>query len=391
MKVLHCIHSVNPAGGGPIEFIRQIAELHKRRGTRIELASLDSPDSPWVKDFPCKVHALGPSFLGYGFSLRWIHWLRKNHKNYDIIVVNGIWQYSSFGTWLALRDSQTPYVVFSHGMLDPWFKEAYPLKHLKKCLYWPFAEYWTLKDAAAVLFTSEEERILARQSFPIFECNEIVVGYGAASPPSDIEELKGKFREYFPELKNKRVLLFLGRIHEKKGCDLLIKAFSYVLNAEKQWHLLMAGPAVETYLVQLKDLQTKLGLNERITWSGMVAGDVKWAALCSAEALVLPSHQENFGVVVAEALACGTPVMISNKVNIWREVKSADAGLVGSDTESGVEEMLSTWLALSQDKKANKSENAKRCFEDYFDVNDAFKRLMDLFHKLIEDRQLTRR
>lgn len=381
MKVLHCIHSVNPAGGGPIEFIRQVVQLHLRRGTEIEIICLDSPDDPWVKDFPCPVHALGPGFLSYGFSWRWFQWLRANRKNYDIVVVNGIWQYSSLGTWLALKDTDTPYVVFTHGMLDPWFKQHYPLKHLKKSLYWPFAEYWVLKDAKAVLFTSEEERILSFQSFPIYECNQVVIGYGAASPPNSPDVLKKQFAELFPELADKRMFLFLGRVHEKKGCDLLLKAFAKVAT-NRQLHLMIAGPAMEHYLAKLQDLAKELSIQSQVTWTGMVNGHTKWSTICNAEVLILPSHQENFGVVVAEALGCNVPVLVSNKVNIWREILDAKAGFVASDTLEGTEELINSWLELNEGERLKMKDNAGRCFIHYFDVEMAFRRLMVLFQEL---------
>lgn len=382
MKVLHCIHSVNPSGGGPIEFIRQVVQLHLRRGTDIEIICLDSPDDPWVKDFPCPVHALGPGFLSYGFSWRWVNWLRANRKNYDVVVINGIWQYSSFGTWLALRDTDTPYVVFTHGMLDPWFKQHYPLKHLKKSFYWPFAEYWVLKDARAVLFTSEEERVLSFQSFPIYECNQVVIGYGAASPPDKPENLKKHFAKLFPQLAGKRIFLFLGRVHEKKGCDLLLRAFANVAN-DPNLHLFIAGPAMDHYLSKLQYLAGELGISKRVTWSGMVNGTDKWAAICNADVMVLPSHQENFGVVVAEALGCSVPVLISNKVNIWREILLGGAGFVADDTLEGTEELLLGWLDLSDDSRNQMKLNAGQCFEQYFDVEMAFRRLMVLFQEIV--------
>lgn len=383
MKVLHCIHSVNPAGGGPIEFIRQVVQLHLRRGTDIEIISLDSPNDPWVKEFPCPVHALGPGFLSYGFSWRWIKWLRENRKKYDIVVINGIWQYSSLGAWLALKDTDTPYVVFTHGMLDPWFKQRYPLKHLKKSLYWPFAEYWVLKEAKAVLFTSEEEKVLSFESFPIYECNQIVIGYGAASPPESAEALAKRLPELFPQLVSKRILLFLGRVHEKKGCDLLLEAFAKVAD-NQTLHLVIAGPAMAHYVEKLQHFASELGIADRVTWTGMVNGSTKWAALSNAEVLVLPSHQENFGVVVAEALGCGVPVLISNKVNIWHEILDSGAGFVAADTLEGTEELLRKWLNLDAQDRLKMKANAARCFERYFDVEIAFSRLMVLFQEVIK-------
>jgi hypothetical protein len=126
---------------------------------------LDVPSDPWVQASKFKVHALGPAVLGYGFSSRLVPWLRAHAHEYDAVIVNGLWEYIGFATWRALAGGSTPYFVFTHGMLDPWFKHTYPLKHLKKWLYWPWGEYRVLRDACRVIFTCEDERLLARESF----------------------------------------------------------------------------------------------------------------------------------------------------------------------------------------------------------------------------------
>src|SRR5213076_1488953 len=114
------------------------------------------------------------------------------------------------------------------GMLDPWFKRTYPLKHLKKWIYWPWADYRVLRDARAVLFTTEEERLLARQSFWLYRCREAVVDYGTAGPTGDAARQRESFRSAFPMLRDTRNLLFLSRLHPKQGCDTLLAAFARV-------------------------------------------------------------------------------------------------------------------------------------------------------------------
>src|SRR5579862_9840291 len=174
MKILHTIHSVNSSGGGPIEGIKQLGALARSSGHAVEVLSVDPPDAPFLGSFPLPIHALGPATRAYGFTPHLVPWLRERAHYYDIVVVNGIWQYHSLAVWHALRHTKVPYVVYTHGMLDPWFKRRYPLKHLKKWLYWPWAEYRVLRDAAAVCFTSEEERRLARLSFRPYRCREVV-------------------------------------------------------------------------------------------------------------------------------------------------------------------------------------------------------------------------
>ena len=217
MKLLHVINSVNPAGGGPIEAIKQLGRPLVSQGHLVEIVSVDSPSVPWVQQCCLPVHALGPGRLTYGFTSRLIPWLRQNRNRYDAVIVNGIWQFNSFAAWRASRHSSTPYVVFAHGMLDPWFKHEYPLKHFKKWMYWPWAQYRVLRDAQAVLFTSEEECIQARKSFWLYRCKEVVVNYGTAGPTGDPQHEIGEFFKSYPELRGKKIALFLGRVHPKKA------------------------------------------------------------------------------------------------------------------------------------------------------------------------------
>ncbi len=386
MRILHIISSVSPAGGGPIEGVKQLASVSTCDGHEVEVASLDAPDAPHLRGFPLPVYALGPGSLTYGYSARFVPWLRENARNYDAVIVNGLWQYHSFGAWRVLRKCSTPYFVFTHGMLDPWFKRTYPLKHLKKWMYWPWGEYRVLRDARAVLFTCEEERVLARQSFWLYSCNEVVVNYGTASPTGDSEAQARAFYDRFPHLREKRLALFMGRIHPKKGCDLAIQAFAKVLAKDADWHLVMAGPDQVGWQAKLSSLAEELKIAERITWAGMISGDVKWGAFRASEIFVLPSHQENFGVVVAEALACGVPALISNKVNIWREVQGDGAGIVAEDDLPGTCHLLESWLNAREEDKQRMRAQARKCFEQRFEIRRAADGLFEVLSKVGADR-----
>lgn len=374
MRILHVIRSVNPKGGGPIEGVTQLSHYFEQHcecelDCHSEVLSLDSPDEDFVKSSSLKVHALGPSSLrGYGYSTKLKPWLLAHAHEFDAIIINGIWQYQSLGTWRALKQLGKPYYVFTHGMLDPWFKKAYPLKHLKKWLYWPWSEYRVLRDAKAVLFTCEDEKVLAAQSFWLYKANGVVVNYGTKQPPIDKTYFSDLFFTKYPSLKGKRIFLFLSRIHEKKGCDLLIAAFARVCKQDSSLHLVMAGPSAEQFLTKLKAQADQLGIADRITWTGMVQGDDKWAAYHASEAFVLPSHQENFGIVVAESLACGLPVLISNKVNIWREIEADGAGLVAEDTVDGTEQLMHKWLKLDAESKNKMAQQAINTYQLRFTI-----------------------
>ncbi len=379
MHYLHVISSLDPAGGGPAEGVRQLAYRATTIGHNVEIATLDDADAPWGRDLPCRVHHLGPGRGGkYRYTPQLRAWIEKHRSRFCAVIVNGLWQYHGLATWQALRGTTTPYFVYPHGMLDPWFKREYPLKHAKKWLYWPLAEYRVLRDARAVLFTCEEERLLARNSFWLYRANEIVVSYGTPGPGrADADAQREAFLAAFPQLREKRLILFLSRIHEKKGCDLLIDAFAQIAREDPSLHLVMAGPDSGGLQAQLTRRAAAVGLSA-ITWTGMLHGDLKWGAFHASEAFMLPSHQENFGIAVAEALACGLPVLISNKVNIWREIVADNAGLVADDTPEGTLALLHRWQGLDANRRAAMAVSAGRSFRNRFHIDAAAKTLLQV-------------
>src|SRR6266403_1224311 len=378
MKLLHVLASVDPRGGGPMEGVRQRGLRLEQLGHSVEVVTLDDPAASFVHGFPLKVHAVGPPRSSYRYSAALVPWLRAHAAEYDAIIVNGLWQYHSFAVWRVLKSMKLPYFVFTHGMLDPWFKHAYPRKHLKKWLYWPWGDYRVLRDARAVLFTSEEERLQARRSFWLYAAHERVVSYGTSTPPDDVEALRELYLAANPQLRGRRILLFLGRIQEKKGCDLLVQAFARVASRDLTLQLVIAGPDQTGMVATLTELARKLDIADRVSWPGMLQNAMKWGAFYTADAFVLPSHQENFGIAVAEALGCGVPVLISDKVNIWREVQSAGAGLVAPDTIEGTANLLSRWLSLTSGQRQAMRRAARELFHRRYTVDAMAQSLLDV-------------
>jgi len=378
MQILHIIGTLSPEAGGPTESVRVLMS-YGPIGYTGEVVTLDDPAAPFLKHFDFPVHALGPTRTKYGFNSRLLPWLRENRSRFDGVVVNGLWQYCGFAAWRALAGN-TPYMVFTHGMLDPYFKHAFPLKHLKKSLYWLPAEYRVLRDAYRVLFTSTAEERLAKQSFRLHSWNPYVVPYGASGAPLKSHvELKNAFFQRCPGVRGKRFLLFLGRIHKKKGCDLLIQAFGVLANEDPELHLVMAGPDQQSWSTHLKLMAGKAGIEHRIHWPGMVTGDAKWGAFYSAEAFVLPSHQENFGIAVAEALGCGTPVLLADKVNIAEDIVADGAGLMATDTTDGTVNLLRRWIELPEADREEMSRRARECYRHRYDMRENAKAIIRLF------------
>jgi glycosyltransferase involved in cell wall biosynthesis len=376
MKLLRLIHCLNPTGGGPIEGIRQITPHLADLGVGTSVASFDPPDAPWLRHQPFEAIGLGPVAGGYGYRRGVPDRILALARQHDAVIIEGIWQYHAFATWRALRGSGIPYFVYTHGMLDPWFKRTYPLKHFKKWAYWPWADYRVLRDATGVLFTTEQERLLARRSFWLYRAKEIVVGYGTSTPPAGADHQRQAFLGRFPHLRGQRLVLFLSRIHPKKGVDLLIEAFAAVAPSDPRLQLVIAGPDQLGWQAKLQQRAAELGIADRITWPGMLSGELKWGAFRCAELFCLPSHQENFGIVVAEALACGLPVAIAEPVNISAEVAAAGAGLVHADTIAGSTEALRQWLALSTEEKQQMGTKGAKLFAKQFDFSSVAKNLL---------------
>ncbi len=377
MHILHIIGTIDPAAGGPSESVRALLRFGPP-GYTGEVLTLDSPDAEFFRDLPCPVHGLGPQTSTYGYNPALYRWLKANRDRFGGVMVNGLWQYLGLAAWLALR-GRKPYVVFSHGMLDPYFKRRFPLKHLKKWGYWLAAEYWVLRGAYRVLFTTEEESRLAEESFWLHRWNGCVIPFGADRPPAESETLKEAFFAQYPAMRGRRLMLYLGRIHRKKGCDMLIRSFVKLAANDPELHLMMAGPDQQGWSDGLKAMVTEAGLSDRVHWPGMLLGDVKWGSFFASEVFILPSHQENFGIAVAEALGCGRPVLLADKVNIAREIADDGAGLMAADTQEGTDNLLRRWMEMPPAQRAAMAEQARKTFDERYDMQKNAAKIMRIF------------
>jgi len=305
---------------------------------------------------------------------------------YDVVIVHGLWQFHSFAVGKALRLLRKDIAakafipkmfVMPHGMLDPYFQKAAgrKIKAIRNWAYWKIIEADVVNKADGLLFTCDEERNLAREPFrPYRPARELVVGLGVEEPPKYGDQLVQQFRTNCLGGSNDKFILFLSRIHEKKGVDLLLNSIKNTKHS-KNHHVVVAGPGLETpYGISMKKIVDDN--NAPVTFVGMLSGDIKWGAFYGCEAFILPSHQENFGIAVVEALACSKPVLISNQVNIWREVKEGGGGLVSDDTLEGTDQLLTVWASASSDEKNEMANRARSIYEKNFAVGPAAQRLL---------------
>ena len=385
MNVLHVIASVDPRHGGPQEVLRQYCLGAARIGEHFEVACLDArADGPLARA-GVPVHALGPGRTRWCHAPRAQRWLNDHVGDYDAVVVHGLHQYHTLAAWRACRLRGVPYFVVPHGMLGPWFRRARPWHHLRKYLFWPWQDYPLLRDAAAVIFSCEQEGRDAPHTFWPYSANGAVSGFGVAEVGAAGGAGLRALAEAHPALAGRRFLLFLGRLHPVKGCDLLLEAFARIAQRHEDLDLVFAGPAVGTHEQALRARSGRLGLDQRVHWTGGVDGDLKSGLLRAAEALVLPSHHENFGMVIAEALSCGTPVLLSSGVNIWREVVHAGAGLVGAHDVAGIHHLLDQWLSMVELERARMRRAARHAFLQYFTIDEAARRLVSTMAPFVRE------
>lgn len=383
MRVLRVIASMDPVNGGPCQGIRNSIPALEIFGVDSEVLCFDAPDSPFLEKDKFQIHLIGPAVGPYAYCSKLRPWLKRNLLRFDVVIIHGLWLYNSFGTykvWQFLKrtNSKIPRLyIMPHGMLDPYFQRSpgRKIKAIRNWLFWKFLEGKVVNGVDGVLFTCEEELLLARKTFhPYHPRTEINIGYGIQLPPKNSLSNRRKFYQKCPEVKNKTFWLFLSRIHPKKGVDNLIRA--YVRLKEEMLEipdLVIAGPGLETgYGKRLKELAK----GNHVHFPGMVEGEAKWGAFYSCEAMILPSHQENFGIAVVEAMACGKPVLITNRVNIWREIQNANAGLVCGDTEEGIMNMLIYWSKETDNRKKEMGKNALEVFQRKFVVDQAAKKML---------------
>lgn len=393
MKILNIICSLDPSHGGPMEGATRLASIWNEQGHEVDFATLEHPAARYLKKFPHNVFALGQQGLAssengpvsfwrrFGYSPRLVPWLRENLRNYDVAIVHGLWNYSTVAARRTLVAQSIPYFVFPHGCLDPWFKRANPRKDFAKRVLWPISEGVLMNNANAVLFTTEAERDLADNAYWPWKITPEVVGFGSSDVSGDAINQVAAFRSLLPALGERPYLLFLSRIHPKKGCDLLVEAFARMGDEHQKYDLVIAGPDEKGLVSELQALAKRFNVADRIHWPGMISGDAKWGAFRGCDAFILPSHTENFGIVVAEALACSKPVLITDKVNLWHEVSADQAGLVDSDTQEGVNRLLDRFIALSETDRELMSRRARTCFETRFRMDAAAAKILDVVYR----------
>jgi glycosyltransferase involved in cell wall biosynthesis len=388
MKILHIVSSINPKDGGISRAVDILAKGLSEFNYVNEILTLDDINSKYISDnLSNNIHAIGPTKTVWGFTPLLKPWLNSNLCIFDILIIHGLWQYHSYATykaWKNINGLKPRFFVMPHGMLDPYFQKAKgrQFKAIRNWFFWKLIENKIVNNADHLLFTCLTEKVLAKETFkPYKPKSEIVIGLGSDAPP----EFNNRMTIAFNAKIGNSITgywLFISRIHEKKGVDLLIKAYlalaKEVVNLPA---LIIAGPGLETIFG--KQILELASLNNNIYFPGMLTGDAKWGAFYNSEIFILPSHQENFGIAIVEAMACKIPVLITNKVNIWREIENGKGGIICEDNLTSVLASLKQWVNLNVTQKKTMGENAFDTFYAHFTAKATSKKFVEILQKTV--------
>jgi len=376
MRILHVISSMDPKKGGPSQGLRNLIPYLEFYGAQVEIVCLDNEDL--ISEQPKIIkHKLGNGISAFHYNSKLRSWLIKNLTSFNFVSVHGIWQYPNIAVYSAIAhlkrkgEKHIPKVVIiPHGMLDPYFQtvEERKWKALRNEIVWRLTERRAINAADAVFFTCQIELELARTTFKGYHPKkEINVGYGIQDPPIFDDRMHQEFKQKCPGLQDKSYWLFLSRIDPKKGIDVLINSYKELLQKGLNLpHLVIAGPTESAYAQKMVEVAKDV---DSIHFPGMLTGDQKWGAFYGCSAFLLPSHQENFGIAIVEAMACGKPVLISNKVNIWKEIQAGNGGWIIEEINrlNLIDELLKI-IQLNTTELSQKGQQARSTFEKHFRV-----------------------
>lgn len=388
MKIAHISPSYYPAFryGGPTQSVHLLNAALVRKGIDVSVytttagleSTADTPVGRWTSIDGVKVIYFNYyGYEHYTFSPELFRSLLKDAHTYDLFHITAVWNFPVFAASMSALIKKKPYLISTRGVLC---EEALQLRsRFKKLILYNMLAKHYLNRASGLHFTSEDEK-------------EKVPPYLGLTAPAyivpngiDITEFttlpqRGIFTAKYPKLKDKRFILFLGRINKVKGLDILIDAFAML--QDKDLFLVLAGPDNEGYGKILRDKLQNLGLLDKVIMPGSLKGEDKLSAYVDAAVFVLPSYSESFGMSVVEAMACGTPCVVSDKVGIHTEIARHNAGKIVSTTSQSIYNGIDEVLRDTNLAKALAS-NGKALVKEQWDVAEAANKMINIYNILI--------
>jgi glycosyltransferase involved in cell wall biosynthesis len=386
MRVLHVIPSVDERSGGPAAAIVPMCRALMRQGIEVLLLSTTAGLSNQFTeggafDYNGVPAIFFPAQLGESFkySRPLSSWLRSNIQSFGVGHIHAVFNHSSVAAAHACQKAGVPYVVRPLGTLDPWSMKQ---KSLRKRLFWQVSGKGIMSRAAAVHYTSEAEKVSTETGLGLNHGKVIPLGVELPSVNANVH-----LAQLFPDLARDPYLLVLSRLHPKKNLEVLIDAFLSLVESPRfaDWRLVLAGDGPADYVSMLKERAAASSYRDRVTFTGWLEGDKKSAVLNGASLLVLPSHQENFGLCVMEALSQSVPVLVSPNVNLAAEIAAANAGWIAPADRTGLADTLAE--ALSDREELTNRGCAGRQLSQKYSWENSARELVRLYREIIQLRR----
>lgn len=388
MKVLHVIPYMHPSAGGPPVVVERLAEQAPSGGwnasviTTFRFCQDDGSELEKSLRQRMDITVLRRKW-GSLFQLQreTVEAVRQAVRRANLVHLHTLWHPLNTIARKACEHFGRKYVLSPHGMLDPY---SLGVKPVRKRLYMALREGCNLKNADRLVFTTPLEEQLACTSLKWLGKGEVIPLGADQPPPVARSELTAQFEARFPETTDRRRLIFLGRIHEKKGLERIFEALPEIAARIPKILLTVVGSGEPRYVARLKTMARRKGLEPHVFFAGALHGEAKWSALAAAEAFLLPSHQENFAIAVAEAMHMGLPVVLSDKVNLWPFVSDALAGVIVPDdhipTKLG-DAIIN--LLDKPDELAAMGARAKECAQKQFIWSNTYKLTIDMYDRAL--------
>ena len=360
MRVLHVIPSVSDRSGGPATAIIPMCRALLRHGIEVLLITTDAglrEDALKGGDYKGVPAMFFPSQLSESFkySRPLASWLRSNIRDFGLAHIHAVFNHSSVAAAHVCRKAGVPYVVRPLGTLDPW---SMMQKSFRKRVFWQVSGKGMLRGAAAVHYTTEAEKLATEALFGLNHGKVIALGIETKFSTSLSRD---QLTHHFPSLASDPYVLVLSRLHPKKGLDVLIDAFFSLPEKFAHWRLVLAGDGRADHVSSLKE---KAAHADRVLFTGWLDGEKKDAVLSGASLLALPSHQENFGLCVVEALSHSVPVLLSPHVNLAEEIVLANAGWIATVNKDALAARLAEALD-DEDELARRGRAGKELSQKY--------------------------
>lgn len=324
LKVLHVIPSVSRSEGGPSYAVFAFAHAANLAG--VETAIVTTGDERGG-DSEIDCLCFHRNFQPYKISFSLRRWLNQHIGEFDLVHIHALFSYSSWAAASAARKHRVPYVIRPLGVLNRWGLTN--RRRLLKQVWLRFVEAPILRRAAAIHYTSDSERDeAALLGAKIAQLRSFVIPIPVDQMSAVSGQRSDEFLQSYPKARGKKIVLFLARLDEKKGLDLLLQAFADVKREHGDSVLVIAGDGPRQFVERLHRQAGDLGIANDTIWTGFLSGPQKAAAFSAAQVYVLPSYSENFGIAAAEALTFGVPTVLSDQVAIAADAAAAGASIM---------------------------------------------------------------